>query len=125
MGRLKKEYTWAWLIWGALVAFVDIAGVRWLYPVLIGLFAILEGVAILRRAPGGDTLSEQVWAFYAGKPARIPLVTGLALWFGFRLYEVGTGSLVMLGPVDVARLAFCAGLVGWLIPHFLGRGRFG
>jgi len=130
--KLKSEYTLAWLAWGFLILageFVVSAANR--TPVLlvaVGAFVVLEGLAI-RRKKAGDTLSEHVWKFYLGGWARIPLVLGIVALLGSRLYELGLDVTLTLstplGVVDVGRFSLIGGLVGWLVPHFLGRGRWG
>lgn len=69
---LEHSYTWAWAIW-------------------IGMFAIIEGAALMRKEPG-DTLSEHVWDWFdAGKKPR-----------GWTLRRIGLGAFML-----------------WLTAHFL------
>ena len=85
-------------------------------------FAVFEAVAA--KAEGkGDTLSEQIWALYSGKPVRILLVLGIAVYLGLVIVS-------FLGNTDyqTLRVWFLAGCVtAWLLLHWLlpGKGRHG
>lgn len=84
-------------------------------------FALLEGYAIARSSRG-DTWSEANWTFYADKPARIPLIVG----FAFHTVAVFTNiawQSQLLADISLGVLA--AGILGWLIPHFISKGRLG
>ena len=124
---MKREYTIAWIVWGLYVLGAEfLAGPQHRDPMIVaGLIAFLaiEGFA-LGRPKDGDTLSEHLWKFYSSMPARIPLLIGLALFFGIRLYEVGF-PVLELGSFNVGRAVLSLGVVGWLIPHLLARGRLG
>ncbi|MEU7905872.1 hypothetical protein [Actinoplanes sp. NPDC049118] len=74
----------------------------WLWIGWIGLFAVLEGVALARKAPD-DTLSEHVWRWFGiGRPGNRPTMSG---W------------------VQLRRFALLAGLA-WLAFHLLTGGIF-
>jgi len=74
-------WSWAWLAW-------------------LGMFALLEGVALVRKAPG-DTLSEHVWRWFATSRS--------------------AGSGQPSGWVRFRRLVLLSGMV-WLLVHFLTGG---
>ncbi|WP_189112234.1 hypothetical protein [Pilimelia terevasa] len=77
---------------------MDIWTIGWL--AWLGLFVVLEGVALARKAPD-DTLSEHVWKWFGiGRPGNRPKFSG---WVKFRRF---------------ALLAFLA----WLVAHFLSGG---
>lgn len=124
---MKREYTFAWACWAVIL----IAAEFWVIPelrstvnaVALAIFLVIEGVAV-GRPKLGDTLSEHVWAFYGSKPARIPLIVGASLFFAARLYEI-RGAVLTVGTIDVGRACLVLGVVGWIIPHFLSRGRLG
>lgn len=124
---MKREFTFAWVCWAAIVVFGEFLAVPEMRPtvnvVALVIFLAVEGIAI-GRPRLGDTLSEHVWAFYGSKKGRIPLLVGASLFFAVRLYEIRT-SPVVLGELDLGRAFLVAGLVGWLIPHFVTRGRTG
>lgn len=126
---MKRDWLFP-MIWGAWALFVFTTELLatgwhgWTRPVAIGWFLFFEVFGIL-RAEKGDTLSEQVWRFYGNRPARIPLVLGMSGFFGLALAEVGTEYVVMYGPIPAARLCLLLGVVGWLLPHLLARGRWG
>jgi len=65
------------------------------YFLSIGLFALTEGLALMRKG-SGDTFSELVYSFLEGGPARYVLVAGCFLSVG-----------------------------GWLFVHFFWRGKYG
>jgi hypothetical protein len=67
--QTEPGWTIAWLVW-------------------LGLFVLIEGFAIARREPG-DTLSEQVWAFIRGKPARWVMLAGFLLWLVWHFLGMG------------------------------------
>ena len=74
----------------------------WLWIGWLAIFAAVEGVALVRKAPG-DTLSEHVWRWFAiGEPGKRPAMTG---W------------------VRLRRFALLAGLA-WLTLPFLTGGLF-
>lgn len=74
----------------------------WLWLAWIAVFAVIEAVALRRRAPG-DTLSEHIWLWFGiGEPGKRPTVTG---W------------------VRLRRFALLAG-IAWLALHFLTGGLF-
>lgn len=74
----------------------------WLWLGWLVTFAAVEGVALVRKAPG-DTLSEHVWQWFAvGEPGHRPPMSG---W------------------VRLRRFALLAGLA-WLTLHFLTGGMF-
>lgn len=80
-------------------------------------FIIWEALGVLDGDPG-DTLSEQIWGFYAGKPARLNLVYGVTAYLTLAAASIYFGtSLLMVG---VACLIL--GLFLWLIDHFKNLG---
>lgn len=88
---------------------------------LLVMFAVLEGYAVWNTR-SGDTWSEQNWRFYADKWARIPLVSG------FAVHTVATFANIYFKSATVAGAgvgALALGVLGWLIPHLVGRGRWG
>lgn len=93
-------------------------------PAIFISFLVMEYSAILRTEKG-DTFSEWMWKFYASRKGRIPLVLGITAFFGVAMLEVGTQNVYTLAEVPVSRLCLVLGLVGWLVPHFLGRGKHG
>jgi hypothetical protein len=78
----------------------------WLWVSWIGLFLVLEGIALARRKYG-DTLSEQVWN-----------------WFGIGKKDPQTGELIRPASswhVQSRRVALLAFLI-WLTVHFMTGG---
>ena len=74
----------------------------WLWLAWIAVFAVIEAIALGRKAPG-DTLSEHIWRWFGiGTPGDRPKVTG---W------------------VQLRRFALLAGLA-WLVLHLLTGGLF-
>lgn len=119
---MKKEYSIAWGVVGLVIALAEFWWAP-LYGAALPLACIVEGVA-LGRPKKGDTLSEHLWAFYGSRWARIPLLVGLALFMGLRLYELGNPRLVLFG-LDAGRAVLAGGFVGWFVPHLLLKGRAG
>jgi len=126
MIALKREYSIAWMAWAAFLfgseLFFPLTG--WTRPAALAAFLLLECAGLIREKEG-DLWSENVWAFYGGRPARIPLVLGMVAFFMIAIWEVRTDLVLMVGEVSAARFAIGAGVGGWLVPHFLGRGRWG
>ena len=126
--KLKSEYTAAWLAWILLLCVAEFVAPlevrRWALPTVLVMFGFVEGLAVWRRG-SGDTFSEHVWAFYAGRPARAPLVLGVVGLLACRLYETGAYDTLSVGTLDLGRTCLVLGLVGWLVPHFLWEGRLG
>jgi hypothetical protein len=68
---LRRRFSLAWLVW-------------------LASFAVLEGIALWRPEPG-DTLSEHVFAFLDGGPARYVLLGGFLSWLV--LHFMGKGKI--------------------------------
>ena len=124
---MKKEYTVAWVAW-AIIAFLPELVLReqlgWTRIFAFVLFVLLEAAALYREKTG-DTLSEHVWAFYAGKPARIPLILAVVAWVFIAILEIAGGVTIAIAGIPAAPMFLAAGVAVWLVPHFLGRGYFG
>jgi hypothetical protein len=122
---MKKEFTWLWAFLGLYVVAVELMAPSDFSRILaFGFFALVE-IWALGRPGSGDTLSEHVWAFYAGKPARVPLIIGFVLYAGVALVNIPAETDLMVGVIPLAPLCLVLGLVGWLVPHFLSRGELG
>lgn len=134
---IDKKFTVIWVVWGLLLFVAE-----FFWPCLIKWFPIIDGswqrsvpwlVSIIyfmffefkaiRREAKGDTLSEQIWRFLSGKPARIPLVVGFVALICIRLYEFGLN--LGIEEFDLARWLFIIGLFGTLVLHFIFLGRKG
>lgn len=126
---MKREFTIAWLILIFYIAAVEFLApllkpdLDWLRVAGFAYFALIEAWAI-GRPKRGDTLSEHLWAFYAGKPARRPLLIGFSFYVLFALIAI-PGSEVYVFGVSAAPLSLAAGVACWLAPHLLSRGRLG
>lgn len=118
---LKKRYTACWMGWCALLLVAEFSGWAWLWVVCAVAFVAIEGVAIY-HSDSGDTLSEQVWRFYGGKKARIPLLVGVLGWLCVRLYDFGKP---VADEMDIGRLFLCGGIGVFLALHFFWYGRMG
>lgn len=127
MTYLAKSYTAWWIAWALFVGGTEFffPGWRaWSLPVGLLWFVLVEGAAVIRRG-GGDTLSEHVWAAYAGKKGRLPFVLGVVAYFAIALWEMGTNVMLRIGPIEASRFVLALGICGWLVPHFITRGRDG
>lgn len=69
--KIRRSFLYAWLAWFAA-------------------FAGIEGIALVDPQPG-DTLSEQIFAFLDGGPARYVLLGGFLTWLV--LHFMGKGRL--------------------------------
>lgn len=125
---MKREYTIAWAAFALFIFCTEFLvgagaqdGMRLLGLVM---FLVIEGLAIGRRKTG-DTLSEHVWAFYKGKKARIPLLVSWALYFAVAVTNIAVDPDLMVRGVPATILVIALGLLGWLLPHFLLRGKEG
>lgn len=125
---LKKVYTIGWLtlaVFIFLTEFLMPAGAQdALRFVGVVFFGLLEGFAIQRPKPG-DTLSEHVWAFYRGKKARLSLVVSWALYFVVAIINIAVDPDLMVGRAPLTVLIIGFGLFGWLVPHFILKGKEG
>lgn len=93
-------------------------------PIIFISFLIMEYSAIIRTAKG-DTFSEWMWKFYASRKGRIPLILGITAYFGVAMLELGADNVYTVAEIPITRLCIVLGLIGWLIPHFFGRGKYG
>ena len=121
--RLMTPGKWVavWVVFGALL----VAG-ETVSPLAFGMalvwFAVFEVVAV--RAEGkGDTFSEQIWALYDAKPARILLVAGITFYLGLALVSFLGGMVDEYRTLRVWTLAL--GVTCWLLIHMLSRGKWG
>ncbi len=116
--ELKREYTTAWIAVGLGALALEVLGATgWPWLALLVAVAIGEDIAVM-RGKGGDTLSEQLWAWRAGGWARDFTVAALSVWIAIRFYQLGPGG-------DVGRAVLSIGLGAWLIVHWVFRGRHG
>ena len=53
----------------------------------VAFFAVLEGIALARRAPG-DTLSEHVWRLFGIRPVWFAAL-GAFVWLGLHFFGFG------------------------------------
>ena len=106
---------WAFWMLGAIVGYFQ--GSWWAALATGGVFGILEGAGVARKGTG-DTYTEQIRAFYAGKPARAFLVLGIVGFLGMWMVSFVPRWQHLY---DWAGISLGAGLVLWLIPHFLVR----
>lgn len=125
-----RQFTLAWLLLAGYILVIEFFA-AFLAPDLDSLRviaaiwgAVAETWALARRARG-DTLSEHIWRFYASYPARIPLVSGFAVYICVALVSIPAPSEPMLFGLPLAPLSLAAGAGLWLVPHFLGRGKWG
>jgi hypothetical protein len=124
-------FAFLWGAWFVSLLTVDVLAGTELRSVLVpywGLwFLLLETIAV-ENDTKGDTLSENVWAFYSGHLARIPLVLGAVLFLGVRMLEAVNDVAFLIpssvGTFDFGRTVLVVGVVLWLVPHFLLRVRF-
>jgi hypothetical protein len=120
-GGTVKLYNILWGLWAVglfVQAFVqDVT----LAVCLLVYFALLEGYTIWDSRKG-DTWSEFNWRFYGDRVARIPLIVGFAVFTVAVFANIYFQSATLAG-VGVGVLA--AGVTGWLVPHMVGRGRWG
>lgn len=131
--KLNLRFTLAWVIWMALLLFAEfmsfaVYGDQWdeklaiVRALALVSFLVIEILAIREGFRfGGTTFTHHVRMFYAGKPARIPFIVGLCLYFMFTIIEPD----IMLWGVSLSRMSLGVGLTMWLIPHFIGRGKWG
>lgn len=120
---LDRRFTLAWtfvLLLGLLAELVAPRGV-----IFDGAFALAVGLEVIGaiRPGAGDTLSEQLFHWQTDDEAgwrwaRAFAVAGIALWISIRFYQFGPGG-------DAGRAALAGGLCGWLLLHWLLRGRYG
>ena len=127
--KLSGPFTAMWAALGLLLLVAEFwpppewALRRTLQSVILVSSVVLEGVAIFK--PGkGDTLSEQLFAFRHGKPARILLLGGLVGYMGIFLLEFGLDS-VLVGGLQLDRLILGGGFVAWLLVHLWFEGAKG
>lgn len=136
--RLIGFFTALWMMWVVLILVVEfdlraawsnvglsLAREPWVW--LLMLFVVVEGLAVGIKKKG-DTLSEHVWAFIHGAPARNALVMGVTFFLLLRMYEIGQEAPLRLGglaDVEIARAALVIGVGAWLASHFLKRGSEG
>lgn len=96
---------------------------NWAWAVAFAMFGLGEARGVYRRARGGDTLSEFLWAFRAGGWSRAFLVGGVGLYLATRFYMIGDVGLTI--PAWVPRAELASGLAGWLVVHLVNMGRNG
>lgn len=113
-----------WVAWACVYFLVEVLWVDsvFMWLLVIGSFLVLEGLAIRNKARG-DTLSEQVWALYGGKSARLFVVLGFATHIFIRMITLGDYDFP--GHILLGRLALFGGIFVWLILHFIKRGKEG
>lgn len=126
---MNYRYTIGWLLLAAFVLAIEFvapaANRDAMRIIAIIYFVILEGLAI-RRVKPGDTLSEHVWEFYnRQQPARISLVVSWVAYAFAAIMDIAVDPDLMVGRVPVTVAVLSIGLAGWLIPHFIFRGKYG
>lgn len=124
--KLHRSYStwWAVLIPSALLS--DLLGWPVVTAVALVLAGIVEVVALHRRKLG-DTLSEHVWKLIENRPAVVPPALGFSVWLVWTSLKLIPASADFAAGVEwpVGVLAFGVGVLGWLIPHFAFRGKYG
>ena len=110
-----------WLAWVLSLPLVFLTDSDWPLYALLGFFVISEGYGILTPRPN-DTLSEQVWSFVRGKPARMGLVYGMVAFLAISLVRMAW-SLIYPDGQDVADALKFTSAVGFVVPAawWLGR----
>ena len=123
--QMTIEVKHARIVWVTigLVALVAamVGAPEWIVAVSMSLGFAFEGLTIADRREG-NTLSENVWAFIKDNPARIPLAVGFSFWLAWQFLVLS--ETVSLG-YDAGHFALAAGFLGWLIPHFIWKGKYG
>ena len=112
-------------IWGVLLTamvlgeFITYPG--WVWPVLAIVFVGTELVALLVNKAPGDTFSEMVWNFVRDKKDRRPVVWAVAIYLPLRISMLTIDFVPTWLPLSILG----AGVIGWLIPHFIHLGKRG
>ena len=117
--KMKREYTIAWIVWGALVLGAEVLQVTnplvWLGLLL--LFFVIEGIGLYRKKPG-DTLTEHLLTFRRGGWTRTFLVLGFVGWSAFKFYSLISAS-------GIAAMFLAGGFGLWFLLHILLEAKHG
>ena len=115
--KVNPLFAALWGVWffGAVIGYFQASW--WAAAAAGAAFGLLEAAGVARDGPG-DTYTEQIRAFYGGKPARAFFVIGstgfLGMWIlsfvrGLEYFHLWAG------------VSLVGGLVFWVLPHFLKR----
>ena len=94
------------------------------YPAILLFFGAEFHGAASGKSPRIDTFSQIMWAFYRGKPFRIPMLLGWIGWVVMILVEFTRDPIHVLG-VPAPEFVLIVGFALWIIPHFLLQGKYG
>ena len=105
--------SWWGFLFGSMVLGEFVGFPAWVLPgQLIG-FAIVEGIAVWRKARG-DTLSEMVWAVTSADRDLRYVAWAVAIYLPLRFSMIALTGIPEWIPAGVLAL----GVAGFLIPHF-------
>lgn len=128
--KQSRPFTLAWLLLAGYILVIeffapilapDLDALR----IIAGIWGSVAETWALARRGAGMSLSAHVGQFYGSHPARIPLIVGFAVYVGVALVSIPAPTEPMAFGVPLAPLCLVTGAVAWMIPHFLGRGRWG
>ena len=121
---IRKGWLTYWMAyWICLLAGEAFLGLIWIVPILLFFYGEKRALEDNRK---GDTYSEAIDLLYGGKPARIPLITGLAAYNVLAFVSlIGYNAGLYTALRSERLIVLGTGVFSWLVFHFLLRRRYG
>lgn len=110
-------YKLAWGVFMFLALAAPLVNAR-RFTILSFIFFMIWEVLGVLDGDKGDTLSEQIWGFYAGQTARLNLVYGVSTYLVLAAASIYYGQWLLLVGIGFLLL----GLLLWLNDHFKNMG---